>query len=102
MTVSDLADAQQTLGPRWQSRASWTGSLTYLNRVRQLGSSSFSSSTAQLDEAISNSILGRPAYEVTDMSTALSTVANTAFVYGDFSHYVIVDKVGVPASTTCR
>jgi HK97 family phage major capsid protein len=94
MTVSDIANAQQTLGPRWQSRASWTGSLTYLNRVRQLGSSSYSSWTATLDESISNSILGRPAYEVSDMSTALSSITNTAFVYGDFSHFVIVDKVG--------
>ena len=28
------------------------------------------------------------------MSTALSSIANTAFVYGDFNHYVVVDKIG--------
>ncbi len=29
------------------------------------------------------------------MSTALSTATNTAWVYGDFSNYVIADRVGI-------
>lgn len=95
MTVTDVIDAQNSLGSRWQPNASWIGSLTYLNRVRLLGSSSYSTWSDQLNEGLSYNIAGRPAYEVSRMSTALSTVTNTAFVYGDFGMYNIVDRVGM-------
>lgn len=95
MTVNDVIDAQNALGARWQSGASWIGSLTYLNRVRLLGSSSYSTWTDRLNEGLGYNIAGKPAYEVSDMSTALSTATNTAFVYGDFSNYNIVDRIGM-------
>jgi HK97 family phage major capsid protein len=94
MTITDVVGTQNALDPRWQKRASWTASLSYLNRVRLLGSSSYSTWSARLDEPIPNSILGRAAYEVSEMSTALNTSTNTAFVYGDWSQYLIVDRVG--------
>lgn len=95
MTATDVVNAQNTLDPRFQMGASWIGSLTYLNRARLLGSSSYSTWTTKLDEGLSTNLLGKPAYEVSDMSTACSTVTNTAFIYGDFSFYNIVDRVGV-------
>ena len=77
MTVSDVGAAQNALGARFQPNASWTASLTYLNRVRLLGSSSYSTWSRRLDEGLSQyEILGKRAYEVSDMSTALSTVAS--------------------------
>lgn len=93
-TVSDLVGTQNALDPRFQDNASWISSLTYLNRIRQLGSSSYSSWTATLNESPVDSILGRPCYEVSDMSTALSSTSNSSFVYGDFRHFLIVDKIG--------
>jgi len=95
MTATDVVNAQNTLDPRFQPGASWIGSLTYLNRARLLGSSSYSTWSSRFDEPLASNILGKPAYEVSDMSTALSTVTNTAFIYGDFGFYNIVDRVGV-------
>ena len=96
MTVTDVVAAQNALGPRFQPNASWTASLTYLNRVRLLGSSSYSTWSRRLDEGLAQyEILGKRAYEVSDMSTALSTVTNTAFVYGDFKYFNIVDRIGM-------
>jgi HK97 family phage major capsid protein len=92
-TSSDLMAAQQALGARWQSRASWCSSLTYANRVRAFGDSYFEQ-TVTLDQGVASSLLGRPSYIASDMSTALNTVTNSAFVFGDWSQYVIVDKIG--------
>jgi HK97 family phage major capsid protein len=94
-TATDLINIQNDLGPRFQPNASWISSLTYLNRVRALGSSSYSTWTTKLDEAVADRILGKPAYEVSDMSTALNTVTSVGFVYGDFSQYLIADRIGM-------
>jgi HK97 family phage major capsid protein len=95
MTVTDITDAQNLLLPRFQPNASWIASLTYLNRARLLGSSSYSTWSATFDEPLASNILGKPAYEASDMSTALSSITNTAFVYGDFNHYIIPERLGM-------
>ncbi|MEK9725439.1 MAG: phage major capsid protein, partial [Rhodospirillaceae bacterium] len=94
MTATDVMNAQNTLGARWQNQASWIASLHYHNRVRAFGTAYYGE-TRRFDEPISDSILGRPAYQASDMSTALSSVTNVAFVYGDFSNFVIADRVGM-------
>ena len=94
----DLLRTQEHLGSRWQGRASWLGSLTYLNRVRAMGDTNYFGRSVTLDAGVSESILGRNAYEASTMSTALSTATNSAFVYGDFSEYVIVDRLGARVS----
>lgn len=93
MTATDVMNAQQSLGARWQKRASWVSSLTYQNRVRALGTN-YWGQTVEFGQPVSPAILGRPSYEASNMSTALSTTTDTAFVYGDFTNYVIVDRVG--------
>lgn len=93
-TATDLMDAQNALAPRFQPNASWIGSLAYLNRVRAFGTDYYGQ-TVTLDQPVSGAILGKPAYEASAMSTALSTVTNSAFVYGDFSGYVVADRVGL-------
>jgi HK97 family phage major capsid protein len=93
-TATDLIDAQNLLPARYQANASFIASLTYLNRIRAFGTDDYYTWSATLDQPVSGTILGKPAYEVNDMSTALSTVTNTALVYGDFSNYLIADRVG--------
>lgn len=94
MTATDLINTQNALGPRWQARASWVGSLAYHNRVRAMGNDSYYTRTATFDQGVTSEMLGRPAYECSTMSTALSSITNVAWVYGDFSGYNIIDKVG--------
>lgn len=97
-TSTDLLRTQEHLGSRWQRRASWVGSLTYLNRVRGMGDTNYFGRTVTLDAGVSESILGRNAYEASTMSTALNTSTNSAFVYGDWNEYVIVDRLGARVS----
>lgn len=93
-TATDLLDAQNALAPRFQANASWVGSLAYHNRVRAMGTDYYGQ-TVTLDQPVSGQILGKSAYEASDMSTALSTVTNPAFVYGNFEGYVIADRIGL-------
>lgn len=97
-TTTDLMNTQQALAPRFQPNASWISSLTYANRVRAFGTDDYYGQTVDLSQAVSGSILGRPSYEASDMSTALNTVTQTCFVYGDFSNYLVVDRLGLTLS----
>lgn len=94
-TATDLINTQNTLGPRFQQNASWVGSLNYLNRIRAMGDTNYFGRSVTLDGAVSETVLGKSAYESSDMSTALNTVTNPALVYGDFDGYVIADRVGL-------
>ena len=94
MTATDVLNTQNTLGARYQNQASWIASLHYHNRVRQFGTQYYGQ-TREFGQPISDSILGRPAYQASDMSTALSSVTNVAWVYGDFSNFLIADRVGM-------
>ena len=94
MTATDVLNTQNALPARWQNSASWIASLHYHNRVRQFGTAYYGQ-TREFGQPISDSILGRPAYQASDMSTALSSVTNVAFVYGDFSNFLIADRVGM-------
>lgn len=93
--VADLFKAQEHLAEPWRSRASWVMNLAYENRVRAFGSSdNYYSQTVRLGDANVPGILGRPTYQSGAMTSALSTTTNNAIVFGDFSEYLIVDRVG--------
>ena len=95
MTATDVVNTQNSLGAKYQTRASWVSSLTYQNRVRAFGTN-FWGQTQDFSQNVSSAILGKSSYEASDMSTALSSVTNPAFVYGDFSNgFVIADRVGM-------
>lgn len=94
MTATDVVNTQNALGSRYQPNAAWLSSLTYQNRVRAFGTN-YWGQTQDFSQNVSSAILGKPSYEASDMSTALSSVTNPAFVYGDFSNFVIADRVGM-------
>lgn len=95
-TATDLIGTQNDLDAAYQPNASWVGSLTYHNRVRQFGDSNYYGRSSTLDQGVSASILGKPAYEASAMTSGLTTGTNFgAFVYGDFSGFVIADRVGM-------
>jgi HK97 family phage major capsid protein len=93
-TTTDLQNAFINLGARYQPNASWVSSLTYANRVRAFGTTAYADRSTTLAEGPGAMILGRPWYEASDMTTLLSTVTNNALVYGDWSNYLIYDRIG--------
>lgn len=96
VSAQDLFDIQAATGPRYRSRSSWLMNLAYINRIRALGTSdNYFSQTVRLPDAAFSELLGRPLYESSAITSVLSTTTNNWAVFGDFSNYVIVDRVGL-------
>lgn len=96
LTSADIYTLQGALGSRWQPNASFAGNLAILNTIRQ-----FETSNGALKfpgaQAVPANLLSRPLYEISGMDGTINaavTAANYALVYGDFSNFVIVDRIG--------
>lgn len=90
--VADLYALQSALPPRHRPRASYMGNLSFLNKVRAFDTTGTLYTT--LDAALPGNLLGQPAYENSAAPTAMT--ANVPYlVYGDFSKYLIVDRIGM-------
>jgi HK97 family phage major capsid protein len=92
--LEDLYRLRATLPPRYQSRAAFMGNMSIFDKVRQFDTAG----GAALWETLANDtpprLLGKPAYEASAM-TALTSVGALFLLYGDFSRFVIVDRIGL-------
>lgn len=99
--VEDIYSAFADLGPKYRDRASWVMNQTTLNSVRQFGTSNnYHAFSVDLTPGGPMTLLGRPVYEASGMDsdvnasgTALNV--NDIAVVGDFSNYLIADRVGL-------
>lgn len=101
--VEDLYLTEEALGPRHRARASWLASRNTYNLIRQFASADgpevyrdrlpqgLGAGRMQAD------LLGYPAYESTAMPSIPESFDGDVelMVFGDFRHYLIVDKVGM-------
>lgn len=110
LVVGDIDQAQVTLAPRWRSRATWVGNLGFYQRVRRFytaggetlqpaggpGNQAGFQSQTPGGTNIGYGLLGRPAYECSQINTGNVLTSGTKLaVFGDFSKFVIVDRVGM-------
>lgn len=108
--VGDIDNAQVTLAPRWRARSSWVANLGFYQRVRRFytaggetltqgvgpGNSAGLSSIAPGGADVGYNLLGRPAYECSAINTTNVLTSGTKLgILGDFSKFVIVDRVGM-------
>lgn len=84
-----------SLPPRYRPNASWIGSLSILNRTRQFDTSGGSSFWANLGADTPEQLLGRNVYEVSSMVGSLGTGDDDVLMIGDFSNYLIADRLGM-------
>lgn len=102
-SVADVYALQGALPPRFRQspNAAFMGNIALLNKVRgidQYGGGSFWSNLTSNTPA---SLLGQPVYEASDMNavstgtSAASGTGSATILYGDFSQFIIVDRVGV-------
>lgn len=96
LAVGDLYNLEADLGPRFRGSqsAAFIGSKTMYNKVRQLDTTGGSALWARLAAGQPSELLGYPAYEDSAMSTVLTT-GGTILCFGDFSRFLIVDRVGM-------
>lgn len=110
--LEDLYAVQAALPPRFRPRATWVANQEIYQLIRRLGESASNNSTVLVDNLrgatsadqvpgpgnLGYTLLGKPAYESSAMDTFPSTTITAdleVMIYGDFRHYVIVDRIGM-------
>nr|WP_052479106.1 phage major capsid protein [Kibdelosporangium sp. MJ126-NF4]CEL22155.1 Phage major capsid protein [Kibdelosporangium sp. MJ126-NF4]CTQ92936.1 hypothetical protein [Kibdelosporangium sp. MJ126-NF4]CTQ95571.1 Phage major capsid protein [Kibdelosporangium sp. MJ126-NF4] len=91
---ADVVKLQNALPPRFQPRAQWCANLATINT---LGSFETSNGSLRFPEVSGGNLLRKPLHEASTLETAGSaTGAGTddVLLYGDFQHFVIVDRIG--------
>jgi len=96
LAIADIYALQGALPARYRMSAAWLGNNAIYNRVRQFDTSGGGGFWTNLNDGRPPSLMGRPALEAEDMDGSLTALAdNYVLVYGDFSNYVIYDRLGL-------
>lgn len=99
----DLYSVEEALPPRFRPRAQWIANRAVYNKVRQFDTYGGAMLWKRIGEGLANAptgntgaeVLGYPANELSTMATDVTTGAGTIAMFGDFRHFVIVDRVGM-------
>lgn len=94
LAKADVYATQAAVGRRFRSRASWVANLAIYNAIRQLGTT-YDAFLSDMTGGTPPQILGRPAYESSDMDGTYGSGENYCLIYGDFQNYVIYDRIGM-------
>lgn len=97
---TDIYNLQAALPPRFRNspRAAWLMAITWINKTRAVDAYGGSSFWANFGSDTPEQLLGRNIYEASDLkntTTAVTGSGGVVGIYGDFSQFVIVDRVGV-------
>lgn len=96
--LADVYSIQGALPARYRANASWLANNLIYNKIRQFDTQGGAGLWARLGEGRPDGLLGRPALEAEAMDGTVTTsgaVSNFILVFGDFSNYVIADRVGM-------
>ena len=94
--LEDVYATIEDLPARHRPGASWAASLPIINLTRQFATSSnYATFLTDLTGDSPAKLLGKPLYEVSNMDAAITTGDDDILLVGDFSRYVIVDRVGM-------
>jgi len=94
-SVGDLFALDNALPARARAgRPAWIANRTTLNTIRAMSAAAAGSSFwATLGEKTPSLLLGSPVYEASAM-TAATTSGSSLIILGDFTDYLIVDRIG--------
>jgi HK97 family phage major capsid protein len=92
--VEDLYRLTSSLPARYRARAAYMASLDVFNRIRQFDTAGGASLWTTLGGDVPQQLLGKPIYENSAMAT-VTTVGALFLIIGDFSRFVIVDRIGL-------
>ncbi|MEV8548321.1 phage major capsid protein [Streptomyces glaucescens] len=96
--AADIYKLDGALPSRYRTGASWLANRGIYNMVRQFDTNGGSQLWERIGADMPPQLLGRPALEAEDMDASFDpavTGDNHLIVYGDFSNYVIADRVGM-------
>lgn len=94
LTAADAFALQNALPARFQARAQWCAHLATINALAQMETANGS---LKFPELRNGQLLRKPLNELSNMdgtTDAAVTGSNYSLVYGDFTNFVIVDRIG--------
>ncbi len=98
--IADLYALDDALPARYRANASWLANRAIYNDVRQFDTAGGAGLWEMLPSDVPNKLLGRGVFESEDMDGSLTALAdNKVLIYGDFSEFVIADRVGMTVET---
>jgi HK97 family phage major capsid protein len=92
ISVADVYALSDALPPRFQPNASWVATKTTFDKVRRLVGPGSTEPAIWADEPAA--VLRQLAYEASTYQSS-TVVGNTAITVGDFSRFLIVDRIGL-------
>jgi HK97 family phage major capsid protein len=94
MPLTSVYGLDNGLPARYRMNASWLAHRAIYNVVRQFDTAGGAGMWVQLPDDRPAQLLGRSAYEAEAMTSTI-TSGSRNLIYGDFSNYVIADRVGM-------
>ncbi len=93
--IGDLYKVYNALPGRYRSRASWLANNLLYSLSRQFDTGGGAGLWARIGEGRPSELIGRPVYEAEAMDGVITALAdNLVTIFGDFSNYVIADRIG--------
>lgn len=102
--VADVYALEEALPPRFRARAQWVANRSIYNRVRRFDTDGGADLWLRLPQGLANSVptpgntraelIGYPANEASALASTV-TADDLILVLGDFSYYVIVERIGM-------
>lgn len=97
-SIADVFTVINGLPPRHRARSSWIANFATFNIIRRMDSSGGSAFWANLaGPTTPEELLGLPVYAASSMVSTVTTGSNILLA-GDFSEFIIVDRVGMSVS----
>jgi len=96
--AGDVYNLDESLPARYRANAAWLAHRAVYNAVRQFDTSGGGQMWERIGAGQPAELLGRPALEAEDMASAWGGAGASninILVYGDFSNYVIADRIGM-------
>lgn len=96
ITLANLYSLKNALPPRYRVNGVYLADSAILDRFRQFDTVGSSAAiwVDSLQDDMASRLLGRPVYEASEMAETITNGTKIA-LYGDFSRYLIADRVGL-------
>lgn len=95
-TAADLYAVDNALAPEFRANAQWLANRVFYNTVRQFPSADGHDLWERIGAGLPNQLLGYDVYEVSNMTTDMTTNLSKIAVFGDIREaYLIVDRIGM-------
>lgn len=93
--VADLYSLEAALNVRFRDNATIVGNNAAFQKIRQFDTAGGANLWTQLSYNEPATLLGYPVREWSAFSSALTTSGSTILTFGDFSKFLIIDRVGM-------